>query len=42
MSEPLFKKVFGRERDEAGKRLDHLLLTCILAVALIELYACYD
>jgi hypothetical protein len=42
LSEPLFKKIFGRGRSRAGKSLDQLLLIgLVLAGTLIGLYACY-
>jgi hypothetical protein len=38
----LFKKIFGHERNEAGKSLDRLVLGCIIVGVLIGLYACYS
>jgi hypothetical protein len=37
----LFKKIFGHERDPAGKSLDRLVLTLIIIGVLIGLYACH-
>jgi hypothetical protein len=37
----LFKKIFGHERDAAGKSLDRLVLGCIIVGVLIGLYACH-
>jgi hypothetical protein len=37
----LFKRIFGHERDAAGKSLDRLVLTIIVAGVLIGLYACH-
>jgi hypothetical protein len=37
----LFKKIYGHERSESGKSLDRLVLTCIIFVVLVGLYACY-
>jgi hypothetical protein len=36
-----FKKVFGHERDAAGKSLDRLVLTLIVIGTLFGLYSCY-
>ncbi len=37
----LFKKLFGHERDAAGKSLDRLVLFVVIVVGvLIWLYAC--
>jgi hypothetical protein len=35
-----FKRIFGHERDEAGKGLDRAVLTLIVIGVLIGLYAC--
>jgi hypothetical protein len=35
----LFKKTFGHERRESGKRLDRLVLGLIIVAVLIGLYA---
>jgi len=36
----LFKKIFGHDRDEAGKSLDRLVLTLILVGIAVGFYAC--
>jgi hypothetical protein len=36
----LFKRVFGHERDAAGKSLDRLVLTLILIAVAVAFYAC--
>jgi hypothetical protein len=35
----IFKRIFGHERDAAGKTLDRLVLGCILVSVAIGLYA---
>jgi hypothetical protein len=37
----LFKRIFGHERDAAGKSLDRLVLWCIIAGVVIWFYACH-
>jgi hypothetical protein len=36
----LFKRVFGHERDAAGKSLDRVVLGFIVLAILVTLYAC--
>ena len=37
----LFKKLFGHERNVAGKSLDRLVLSVIIIGLIIGLYACH-
>jgi hypothetical protein len=38
----LFKRIFGHERDAAGKSLDSLVFGLIIIGALMVLYACHN
>ena len=37
----LFKRIFGHERNAAGKSLDRLVLTVILVAVAVALYSCH-
>ena len=36
------KRIFGQQRSASEKSLDFLVLICVIAIALVTLYACQE